>query len=313
MSKLLEELELKFKNIETKIEIKSQNINNLCIVNIELLEKNFNVNELSEKYSNELNNQRQLLLNQVTTNLGLEIANANEILTKRNETNKERSLTEAVANFKTKRDFKKPKSLCICKLLINEFKFSKQFDTLHLIKYKNILGISGFIIRDDSINETKIYDKALVVATLRGDLEILKNLVENGVDVNEKISFNKTALMLVADRLKFVKYLVENGADVNAKDINNNTALIYSCINNRLEIVKYLVEHGADVNAKGQYDYTALITASRIANLEMVKYLVENGANVNAKNKDDKTALVLASQNNLREIEKYLVENVGLH
>ena len=41
---------------------------------------------------------------------------------------------------------------------------------------------------------------------------------------------------------EIVKYLVQNGADVNEKDINNATALKFASTNNHFEIMKYLIK-----------------------------------------------------------------------
>ena len=64
-------------------------------------------------------------------------------------------------------------------------------------------------------------------------------------------------------RLEIVKYLVVKGANVNAKDHYDSTALMMASRRNNLEIVKYLVRNGANVNAKNNYGETALIGASR--------------------------------------------------
>ena len=93
MSKLIEELEIKFNNIEPKIEIQIGKINHLYFSEIKELEKKFNANNLAEKYSNEFNYQRQLLLNQIASKIGTEISNVNEIQSKNDEQNKEHRLT----------------------------------------------------------------------------------------------------------------------------------------------------------------------------------------------------------------------------
>ena len=62
-------------------------------------------------------------------------------------------------------------------------------------------------------------------------------------------------------QLEIVKYLVENGVDINAKDKDGKTTLMKTVENRNLEIVKYLVDNGANVNAKNKNGNTPLILA----------------------------------------------------
>jgi hypothetical protein len=101
------------------------------------------------------------------------------------------------------------------------------------------------------------------------------------VDVNTKDEEDGDTALIMASykgHLEIVKYLVEIGADVNAKNDEGDTALMGAIYNDRLEIVKYLVEHGADVNAKTENGVTVLMSATYNNNSEMVKFLVEHGA-----------------------------------
>jgi len=95
--------------------------------------------------------------------------------------------------------------------------------------------------------------------------------------------------------LQLVKDLVARGADVNTSVYaSGTTPLMYASENNQLEILRFLVEHGtADVNAADKYGKTALMLASREGHLECVRFLVEHGAaDVNAVDKSGLTALM---------------------
>jgi hypothetical protein len=75
MSNFFDELAIKFCNIETKIEHKKTRINNLYDDQKEILNAKFNIENLTEKYSKELNNQRQSLFNQIKLDRNFEINN----------------------------------------------------------------------------------------------------------------------------------------------------------------------------------------------------------------------------------------------
>jgi ankyrin repeat protein len=87
--------------------------------------------------------------------------------------------------------------------------------------------------------------------------------------VNAKTKRGDTALMMASEKghLEIVKWLIANNADVNAKDNKDNvgeTALILASEKGHLEIVKLLIANNADVNAKSNGEWTALMNrASR--------------------------------------------------
>jgi hypothetical protein len=73
-------------------------------------------------------------------------------------------------------------------------------------------------------------------------------------------------------RLEVVKYLVEKGVDFRARD---NEAVRWASESGHLEVVKYLIEKGADFKADNNY---AIRHASDNGHLKVTKYLVEMGA-----------------------------------
>jgi len=61
---------------------------------------------------------------------------------------------------------------------------------------------------------------ALSAAARKGDAAAVRKLLDEGVDVNTKFRYNRTALSFAADRghVEVVKLLLDRGADVNVKD-----------------------------------------------------------------------------------------------
>lgn len=157
-------------------------------------------------------------------------------------------------------------------------------------------------------------------------LDIVKILVENGVDVNAKDDTRENVYQMTPlsksiyeDNLEIAKYLIDNGADVTAKDSSGLTPLHWICTATRdkaienYELAKMLVEKGADVNAEDEYfKETPLfwVIKSEIRYMhDITKLLIENGADVNHKDKDGKTPLMKAAESlNIRAIE-LLIEN----
>ena len=92
----------------------------------------------------------------------------------------------------------------------------------------------------------------ILQAAKDGNLLRVKQLLEEGVDVNAKNGFGWTALMVAAwnGHVEVVHALVGAGADLNAKDNDGWTALMGTAENGHVEVVRALLAAGADVNAK---------------------------------------------------------------
>lgn len=78
----------------------------------------------------------------------------------------------------------------------------------------------------------------------------MKQLLDQGANVNAKNRYGSTALFFACDRGHFdvVKLLVDRGADMNVKDtFYNATALSWAMIKKHENIVNLLVEKGVDV------------------------------------------------------------------
>lgn len=84
--------------------------------------------------------------------------------------------------------------------------------------------------------------------------------------------------------LDTVKKLVEQGVDVNSRDNGQWTPLIIAAQNGHLNVVQYLIEKGADVNAENAYTETALCLAKSERHEEIVEYLIGNGADIVVEN-----------------------------
>lgn len=105
----------------------------------------------------------------------------------------------------------------------------------------------------------------LIKAAYEGNLNIVKDLIENGADINYIDEYCGTALHGAANNrnLEMVKYLIEKGADLNLVGLNQDTVLHDAVIHAHPEIAKYLIKHGANLDIANDQGYTALSTAQR--------------------------------------------------
>jgi ankyrin repeat protein len=84
--------------------------------------------------------------------------------------------------------------------------------------------------------------------------------------------------------LELVKNLIENGADVNQTDSSGNSLLIISSANGQSEMVKLLLDSGADIHAvDSSMKATARHAAAYLRHPEVMKILIEYGINIDAQ------------------------------
>jgi ankyrin repeat protein len=94
--------------------------------------------------------------------------------------------------------------------------------------------------------------KALRVAAGNGHLEVVKQAIADGIDVNTKDKNGTTPLHLAAiqGHTEIAELLIANGADVNAKDDGGLTPLHQAAARGHKEVAELLITKGADLHPK---------------------------------------------------------------
>ena len=85
----------------------------------------------------------------------------------------------------------------------------------------------------------------LIEAMKNNDINKINSILKSGkADINSKDKYCETALMIASYKgnLEIVKLLIDNGADINAKDNEGWNALIEASYEGHLGVVQYLVE-----------------------------------------------------------------------
>lgn len=94
----------------------------------------------------------------------------------------------------------------------------------------------------------------------RGMLEMVKELIRNVQDIHANPD-GATPLNLACfnDHSEIVKFLIENGANVNEKDEDTGESILHRvCEHGFLEVAKLLIQNGVDVSPKDHGDETPL-------------------------------------------------------
>jgi len=127
----------------------------------------------------------------------------------------------------------------------------------------------------------------LLYASINASQKIGSILVENGakllvdgVGINEPIYKGGTALHILAlgGYLNEVKEIIQNGGNINFLDRYNRTPLYYAAESGHLPIVKLLIEKGAQLDILSLDGSTPLSAANKKKHTQIVAQLKESGA-----------------------------------
>ncbi|XP_005146163.2 ankyrin repeat, SAM and basic leucine zipper domain-containing protein 1 [Melopsittacus undulatus] len=186
---------------------------------------------------------------------------------------------------------------------------------------------------------------ALRKALFCGDVSLIEELLNSGVNIESSFQFGWTPLMcaasvadsavvrLLLDRganasfaidkytvlmaacaantseekvLKTVELLLSRNADPNLTCRRQMTPLMYAAQKGYSQVVALLVAHGAHINAQDDNGYSALIWAAQHGHKNVTLKLLELGADKNLQTKDEKTAAEIAKINKYSELYNLL-------
>ncbi|HUE88087.1 MAG TPA: M56 family metallopeptidase [Vicinamibacterales bacterium] len=134
-------------------------------------------------------------------------------------------------------------------------------------------------------NRSSRLDRVLVEAADEGDLHDVRELLDNGANVNAAVDGDGSPLIAAArgGHREIVQLLLEHGADVDLGVPGDGAPLIMAAREGHLAIVQLLLDRGANVDLIVAGDENGLIQASGAGRLDVVKLLVARGANINAR------------------------------
>lgn len=142
-----------------------------------------------------------------------------------------------------------------------------------------------------------------------GDIDKVKVLIEDGVNVNTRGNFGTTPLMFASLRghEDIVKLLLDKGADVDAKEYYGENALLYASEKGHENIIRILIDAGADIDV--DTFNTPLTNASLKGYENIVRILIEAGADVNhTDNYGGFSPLIFAAEYGHKNIVRMLID-----
>jgi ankyrin repeat protein len=121
-------------------------------------------------------------------------------------------------------------------------------------------------------------------AVLAGDLAKVRQLLDQGADINDTAGYSYTPLQMAAGEGKdeIAKFLIDRGADINADEDGRGTPLRRAAIQGHFEIIDLLLDRGAESDDPMEAA-TLLVHAVSKGDLETINKLLSRGIDVNAE------------------------------
>ena len=113
-------------------------------------------------------------------------------------------------------------------------------------------------------------ESALMIAALKGNLELATKLVEKGADIN-KTGWTPLHYAASSGYLAIIALLLDQSAYIDAESPNRTTPLMMAAMYGSAQAVRLLLRDGADPNLKNQQGLTALQFAQRGNRMDSVE------------------------------------------
>ncbi len=165
-----------------------------------------------------------------------------------------------------------------------------------------------------SAQSARFLDKQLLLATLQGDRERIKELLALGASVNAQTDSGDTALTLAIGLgdIKSIKLFLSSGANVNFRMGGRLTPLLLASNSGQHSVAQLLLSSGAYTGDKNKDGDTPLHLAARNDHAETVKVLLTTPL-ISADNRNlmGRTPLMLAAENGHSTVIRLLLASAA--
>ena len=171
-------------------------------------------------------------------------------------------------------------------------------------------AVELLLLHGADVHSQTLFGTPLHLASLFGDIDIVRALLDNGATVDANDIYQQTPLHNAATngRIEVVACLLHRGANPNIQYEDLETPL-HIASRNGIDMVKTLLEKGATIDATNEYQQTPLhIAAAEEGKIEVLAHLLHKGANPNAQDINLRTPLHFASANSNIDKIKALLE-----
>lgn len=150
----------------------------------------------------------------------------------------------------------------------------------------------------------------LHIAAEGGSKEAMETLLEavNNISIMDDRDRTPLHVAIAADRLPIVELLIEKDLKAADQCCKGLSALAVAAIIGRREIARILLQHEIPVDAKDEYGWTALHRAARAGHIGVAVVLLRYDADIHARTKQLSTPLHCAAENDKDDMVNFLIE-----
>lgn len=167
-------------------------------------------------------------------------------------------------------------------------------DILKAANENDTEAVVGLVARGMDVNTSdQTGTTLLMIAARNGNEPLLEFLLNNRANALKRNRFGDTAVLLatMSGQLGIVKRLIEYGVPLAGRGW---LPLHYAAFSGQIDIARYLLAKGAPIDARAPNGQTALMLAVREGQFAIAKLLVEMGADISAKDGEGTSALDIA-------------------
>ncbi len=181
------------------------------------------------------------------------------------------------------------------------------------LAYKNGNVVAALLRLGQKLKQSEqIAEETMESATMRGQTEIARLLLDNGFDVDKPSADGSSYLNDAAlkGQKKMVQLLLDHGASLSARNQTGGSALHDAALGGNAEVVALLLDRGALIDDRErQSGATPLMMAASMGRLDVVTLLLQRGANRMLRDKAGHTALERARDTENEEIVQLLAKS----
>ncbi len=159
----------------------------------------------------------------------------------------------------------------------------------------------------------------ILLAAYKGNIEIIKLLIENGGDYRQTNKSGLSVLHMAAQGnqpsvIVFFKEIYNK--DINEKDNVGSTVLHWSCYSESLDVLNLLFSYNTAVDMQDGEGNTPLLLSItfgknclKLERLRIIKKLIQYGADKEIKNNNGENALNIIKKKNLPALNEIFLQN----